>query len=164
RHTRCFTRPPVASPKGHRMCAYGLCSRAFIVAAAVTFGAVGVVAAQTTQLPATSSDSLRQFLRKYLSDSRSEVDSTARFVSAAIKGHDGSVQEVVAYITGREWCGSGGCTMLILQPRGSSFEVIGRTTIVKLPIRVLPHTTNGRNDIGVWVQGGGILRGYEAVL
>jgi hypothetical protein len=53
---------------------------------------------------------------------------------------------------------------LLLKPIGSSFEVIDRFTLVWLPIRVLPSKTNGWNDLAMRVQGGGILRGYTAVL
>ena len=38
------------------------------------------------------------------------------------------------------------------------------STIAHLPIRFLGFAKNGYPDIGVWVQGGGILRGYEAAL
>jgi len=54
--------------------------------------------------------------------------------------------------------------MLILQPNESTIEVLGRVTIVQLPIRLLPSQNYGHPDIGVSVKGGGILPGYEAVL
>lgn len=54
--------------------------------------------------------------------------------------------------------------MLILEPTRSSFKVLGRVTIVQLPVRLLDSMSHGHPDIGVVVQGGGILSGYEAVL
>jgi hypothetical protein len=45
-----------------------------------------------------------------------------------------------------------------------SAEAIARTTITQLPIRILPTRTNGWRDISLWVQGGGIQPGYEAIL
>ena len=54
--------------------------------------------------------------------------------------------------------------MLILQPNESTIEVLGRVTIVQLPIRLLPSQNYGHPDIEVSVKGGGILPGYEAVL
>ena len=54
--------------------------------------------------------------------------------------------------------------MWIIEPDGTSFKVIGEMTIVQLPIRVLHSKSNGHFDIGVWVQGGGIQPGYEALL
>ena len=54
--------------------------------------------------------------------------------------------------------------MWILEPDGETFKVIGEMTIVRPPIRVLQSKLHGHFDIGVWVQGGGIQPGYEALL
>ena len=53
--------------------------------------------------------------------------------------------------------------MLILEPTGSSFKVLGRVTVVQLPITLLRTMSHAHPDIGVFVQGGGILSGYDAV-
>jgi hypothetical protein len=89
---------------------------------------------------------------------------TTRYVAAFVDLRDDGTQEVVVYITGREWCGSGGCVMIVLAPMGSSYKVIAETTITKLPIRVLSTKSHGWHDIAVRVQGGGILHPYEAKL
>ncbi len=107
---------------------------------------------------------LKEFLRQYLRESRPGADKATRFSAAFMRRGDGAVDQVVVYVTGRHWCGSGGCTLLVLEPHDSSFRLIGRTSIVRPPIRALRIVTNGRNDIGVWVQGGGIQPGYEAIL
>lgn len=107
---------------------------------------------------------LKQFLQKHLSNPQFDADKTTRFSSALVNRNDGTIEEVVVYISGQSWCGSGGCTLLILEPHGSSYKIIGRTSIVRFPIRMLHHTTKGHHDIGVWVQGGGIQPGYEAVI
>jgi hypothetical protein len=109
-------------------------------------------------------ESVKLFLQKYFSDLPAGTDKTTRFSSAPVKGSDGAIEEVVVYVVGENWCGSGGCTLLVLMPYESSYRVIGRATIVKLPIRILHTSTNGRHDIGVWVSGGGIQKGYEALL
>ena len=54
--------------------------------------------------------------------------------------------------------------MVILAPSKSTYRVVTATTITWPPIRVLKRKTNGWHDIGVWVEGGGILPGYEAKL
>jgi hypothetical protein len=111
-----------------------------------------------------SQSSLNEFLRQYLADSRFGEDKTTRYSAASANlGGDGR-EAVVAYISGQRWCGSGGCTLLVLEPRASSYQVVGKITIARLPITVLPSTTNGWHDIGVWVQGGGVQPGYEAAL
>jgi hypothetical protein len=76
----------------------------------------------------------------------------------------GKPKRKIVYVSGQGWCGSGGCTMLILEPTESAFKVLGRVTIVQLPIRLLPSVNDGHPDIGVSVQGGGVQSGYEAVL
>ena len=107
---------------------------------------------------------LKAFLQNYLKSGSSEFDMTTRYSAAFADLSGAKVPEVVVYVSGRAWCGSGGCSMLILRPNGVSFTVIARTTITRPPIRVLQTTTNGWHDVGVWVQGGGILAGYTAVL
>ena len=62
------------------------------------------------------------------------------------------------------FCGTGGCHTLVLDPHGDTYNVLASLTITRPPIRVLPSTTNGLRDITVWVQGGGISLGYEALL
>jgi hypothetical protein len=91
-------------------------------------------------------------------------DTTTRITVASVKTSDGKTDEDIVYVSGQRWCGSGGCTMLILEPTESTFRAIGRVTIVQPPIRLLPSMHGGRPDIGVSVQGGGIQPGYEAVL
>jgi hypothetical protein len=107
---------------------------------------------------------LKAFLQNYLKSGSSEFDKTTRYSAAPVNLSGAKLPEVVVYVSGRAWCGSGGCTMLILRPDGVSFTVIARTTITRPPIRVLQTTTNGWHDLSVWVQGGGILAGYTAVL
>ncbi len=114
------------------------------------------------------SDSLRgplkTFLRNYLTlGGKVPPDTTTKITTVQVKAENGKFEEVV-YVSGEGWCGSGGCTLLILEPSGSTFKVLGKLAIVQLPIRLLPSMKNGFPDIGVTVQGGGILAGYEAVL
>jgi hypothetical protein len=107
---------------------------------------------------------LRKFLRTYLKDSVLGEDKTTRYSSATVDLGGNRVRETVVYVSGQYWCGSGGCTLLVLKSKGTSYEVVGRTSITRLPIRVLAGKTNGWRDIGVRVQGGGIQPGYEAQL
>ncbi|GAC1665228.1 MAG: hypothetical protein NVS9B4_20880 [Candidatus Acidiferrum sp.] len=71
---------------------------------------------------------------------------------------------MIIYFTDQQSCGSGGCAALILAPKDSSYKVVTKITIARLPIRVLTTKSNGWHDLGVWVQGGGIQPGYEAKL
>jgi hypothetical protein len=108
-------------------------------------------------------DRLTEFLQSYVGISNEETKTTQYF-SAFVDLRDDGTKEVIVYLSSDGWCGTGGCTMLLLAPEDSSYRVITRTTITRPPIRVLTTKTNGWHDLGVWVQGGGIQPGYEAKL
>ena len=103
---------------------------------------------------------LHQFLQKYLAP----PDKTTQVNIAWVKTASPAGKESIVYVSGRNWCGSGGCNMVVLEPHGNTFKVIGNTTVVQLPIHVLPQLTHQHPEIGVLVAGGGILNGYQAIL
>lgn len=128
-------------------------------------GAAGFLPSQQVSRLARPSEPLKKFLQGHLSLGGDDTpDTTTRITAVSVKSDGGKSEEDIVYVSGDYWCGSGGCTMLILEPAGSSFKILGRETIVQLPIRVLRSMHNGHPDIGVYVQGGGILSGHEAVL
>ena len=105
---------------------------------------------------------LRNFLIQYLGAPDSEEDRTStRYLSATADLNGDGKPETIVYILGNTWCGSGGCTMLILTMQNAHYKVITRTTVTQLPIRLLPTRTNGWQDLAVLVAGGGIRPGYE---
>jgi hypothetical protein len=127
-------------------------------------GATAVSQGQETSVSSRPNEPLKAYLRDYLSlGGKVPRDTTIRITTVKVKADDGKAEDVV-YISGEGWCGSGGCTLLMLEPTESSFKVLGRVTIVQLPVRLLPSTSHGYPDIGVTVQGGGVQAGYEAVL
>ena len=111
-----------------------------------------------------SEESLKKFLQKYDGNPTSTAERTTRYAAAFVDLKDDGTQDVIVYLIGPRWCGSGGCSTLILAPQGESYRVITKTTVTQPPIRVLSTKTNGWHDLGVWVQGGGIQPGYEARL
>ena len=88
----------------------------------------------------------------------SDRDKTTRYLSASVDLNGDGMQEVIVYLIGGGWCGSGGCTTLILGPQDTSYKVITKMTVTRLPIRVLTTTSNGLHDLPVVVRGGGILK------
>ncbi len=133
-------------------------------AALQIFLAVTCLAQYQYQPTARDQESLHKFLQQYLRKQGLDDNKTTRYSAAYVKLHGDAPQQVITYLQGNEWCGSGGCTMLVLARDGSSYRVISRTAITRLPIRILKSSTKGWHDIGVWVQGGGIQPGYEAKL
>src|SRR5205823_5110258 len=86
------------------------------------------------------------------------------YVSADVELRTSSKKQFVVYLQGSRWCGTGGCTTLILEPTKQSFKLLGVIPISRVPIRRLPTITNGCHDITVWVSGGGIDKPYQAKL
>ncbi len=112
----------------------------------------------------TGGDSLRHFLAHYFRTSTTAEGKVPSYYSAFVDLRDDGSKEAVVYVTGADYCGSGGCTLLILVPEGASYRIITRTTVTQLPVRVLATKSNGWHDLAVYVYGGGIQRGYEARL
>jgi hypothetical protein len=110
-----------------------------------------------------SEDGLRTFLQDYLGGPSVENQET-NFVAAFVDLNGDGTNEAVVYLSGTSWCGSGGCTTLILTQNERSWMVITKITITRLPIRVLSSTSNGWRNIAVRVQGGGIQLSHEAEL
>jgi hypothetical protein len=125
------------------------------------------VAAHAEQQPAaqpSKEDSLKRFLQNYLRMPVSSAGETTRYFPAFVDLNGDGIQELIVYVTGERWCGSGGCTTLILAAKDSSYRVVTRVTITRPPIRVLKDASNGWRSIAVWVVGGSSEPGYEAEL
>jgi len=73
---------------------------------------------------------------------------TTRFYPAFAQLTNGAHQ-VVVYVSGPHWCGTGGCTLLVLTSGNGSYQVVSKTIGVQLPVRVLPGETGGWHDLGV---------------
>jgi|CZKR01.1.fsa_nt_gi hypothetical protein len=124
------------------------------------------IVAQTLKESLPQAESLKVFLQKYLGepDPGFEKEASTRYSSAFVDLKDDGTKEFIVYVSGRGWCGTGGCVMLILAPEGESYKVVTRTMVTRLPIRVLTTKSNGWHDISVVVAGGRIQPGYEAEL
>jgi hypothetical protein len=123
--------------------------------------------AQTLREPISKeTEPLKSFLQGYLGKPYEpfERERATRYSSALVDLKGDGTREVIVYVSGRGWCGSGGCIMLILALEGASYRVVTRTTITRLPIRILNTKSNGWHDISVVVAGGGIQPAYEAIL
>jgi len=120
--------------------------------------------AQVLHQPTPQEDaSLRAFLRDCVKDPFEDYTAT-RYSAVFVDLRDDQTHEVIVRLSSDGWCGTGGCTTLILAPLGSSYKIISKITSTRLPIRVLSEKTNGWHDITVWVEGGGTQPGYEAEL
>ncbi len=118
-----------------------------------------------TSISDAHSGSLKAFLRSYLSlGGRIPPDATTRITTYRVKTGEGKTEEDIVYVSGQGWCGSGGCMLLIVEPSAGSFKVLGKVTVVQLPVFLMPSMTHGYPDIGVSVRGIRVGSEYEAEL
>jgi uncharacterized low-complexity protein len=118
--------------------------------------ALTISVAATAHAHTTPSDAVVSFVQQKLGTS------SYKRANADLNG-DGRAEAFV-YVTDQDYCGSGGCTLVVLSPKGSSYRVVLRSTVTQLPIRLLATATSGWRDIAVTVAGGGITRPYMARL
>ncbi len=141
------------------------CRKALAVALGLLASAcLGQAQRQPKAASSEEEASLKSFLQNYAGSLPSDHDETTKHLAAFVDLNGDGTNEAIVYVTGRTWCGTGGCFMLILARAGTSWRVVTETTITRTPIRVLTTASNGWRNITVWVQGGGIQPGYEAEL
>lgn len=56
--------------------------------------------------------------------------------------NDDGIADAVVLLTGRDWCGSGGCTMLVLSGTKTGFNLVSSSTVTSEPISVLPSISH----------------------
>jgi hypothetical protein len=90
---------------------------------------------------------VKAFLRTYLKNPYYDYKRT-RYIARVAHLH-GNESDVIVHLEDRYSCGSGGCTTLVLSPKGeSAYRVVTSMTIVQLPIRVLETTICRRQKSG----------------
>jgi len=105
---------------------------------------------------------LLAFLREHLG--RPDRDDITRVSFAQVALHPGPERQFIVYVSSRYWCGSGGCSTLVVERGSEGFREVSGIGISRPPILVLESRTNGWRDLAVWVAGGGIQPGYQALL
>lgn len=60
--------------------------------------------------------------------------------------NDGT-DDALVLLEGMGWCGSGGCTMLVLKGTNAGYVVVSNTTVTRAPLRVSKPVSNGWRDL-----------------
>ena len=71
--------------------------------------------------------------------------------------------EALVYLVDPRWCGSGGCSLMILTPAGKRWKTLGQTSVTRLPVYRLLSGRGGWNDLAVGVGGGGAASGIAVL-
>ena len=70
--------------------------------------------------------------------------------------------DAVVLLEGPEWCGTGGCTLLVLRGDAKGFGLLSRSTVSRNPVRVLGSSQQGWRDLMVNTQGvGDVVLGFD---
>lgn len=97
--------------------------------------------------------SLKLFLQNYVKARDLQRGKDTRYFVAFIDLNADGKKETIVHLVGTLWCGSGGCSTLILSPEGSSYKVITKILATDTPIRVLNKTSHNWRSLGVWDSG-----------
>jgi hypothetical protein len=73
-----------------------------------------------------------------------------RFVYFPYDLNDDGVEEIFVGFTGMNWCGSGGCTALLLS---GDYKLLTYFTVVDFPFSILEQKTKGYKDLVVYSGG-----------
>src|SRR5688572_5752951 len=96
-------------------------------------------AAEAQRRAPPSDQALRQFLRGQLRD----ADRQTHYAVGWADLNGDRRLEALVYLTGSDFCGSGGCTLKILTPAGRSWRVVSSMTVTQPPVRLLPTRSHG---------------------
>ena len=127
-----------------------------MIAAALALSGSLAAGAAAAQAPPPEAPGLIAYLRQR---AHGALDTT-RYAAALTP--DG--RTMLVYLTGPNWCGSGGCRLLVLDRAGRTYRSVGEIGVARAPIRLLERQSHGRRDLGVQVAGGGITEAYEAAV
>ena len=116
-----------------------------------------MVAASSAAWPALAAEpsGLSEAVRAYSRDATAPA-----FEYALVDLNDDGILDAVVLLTGPEWCGSGGCSMLILRGYGGGFTIVSRSTISNQPIKLSRERQHGWHTLLVLVKGGAIEPGF----
>ena len=115
----------------------------------------------------TSRDAeLERAIRHALSRSEDapDTDSAGRYLYNRVDLNGDGRPEALVYLMGREFCGTGGCNLLVFQSGDNGYRLLAEISLVNNPVIVSRQRTRGWNDLILYVSGGGITRGYYVAL
>jgi uncharacterized protein len=106
---------------------------------------------------------LRKAIDSYIENAGIPTDASQSFLSESIDLNDDGVLDALVLLTGSNWCGTGGCTMVVFQGIGNEFRLVSSSSIIQTPLIVSETRTNGWRDLIVDLRGGGATPGKVAL-
>lgn len=83
-------------------------------------------------------------------------DENTHFSAAYADLNNDGIEDSIVLLEGADWCGSGGCTLLVFEGLASGeYRLASKSTVASAPIYVLEATSNGWSDLSVYTSGKG---------
>ena len=89
------------------------------------------------------------------------IGQKARYLYNRIDLDADGADEVAVYLLGRYFCGSGGCSLLILREGEVGLELVNNLTTSRVPLVVRPEKTRGWHDLVRLSSGGGAAPAFH---
>ncbi|MGF1727796.1 hypothetical protein [Photobacterium nomapromontoriensis] len=106
-------------------------------------------------LGCTNQSYLEPDLKQSVAEATQESDPVFSTGYADLNG-DG-LDDAVVFLQGMQWCGSGGCTLMVFENLGDRYRFISKASVTSTPISVAKTATNGWQDLIVWSRGSGFV-------
>ncbi len=110
----------------------------------------------------TANACIEAAIRKYLDVDRADAASLRYSWDRVDLNGDGK-PEFLVYVTGPAFCGSGGCTALVLKHDDSACAPVAQITLARVPIVVSDGKSHGWRNLILPVSGGGAEPGYAVL-
>ena len=103
------------------------------------------------QNPGKAAEQLQQAVHGYTQDQ-------AAYLKAFDDLNGDGVDDAVVLLQGQNWCGSGGCTMLIFRGLDQQeFQLVNKVTVAGPQIYALSATSQGWKNLAVYSKGNGTV-------
>ena len=112
--------------------------------------------------PESPDEELRAWIRANYAEDAGE-DGTLLYRSGQVDLDGDGTDEILAYVGGPMLCGTGGCSLVVLQHGEQGLDPIGDIGPSQLPVGVYDSETFGWKDLAVSIYGGGIEGGVARV-
>lgn len=92
-----------------------------------------------------NSAALATAIARYFEEAESKL--TEDYQTATLDLNGDGTDDALAFVHDPEWCGSGGCTLLVFEGTGGDFRFVSETSLVNGPVVVGEKRTNGWRDL-----------------
>jgi sirohydrochlorin ferrochelatase len=116
------------------------------------FMALGLVACASTP---SSKEQLAAAIARQINEPASD------YRHAFVDLNGDSIEDAIVLLQGSGWCGSGGCTMLVMKGERAGYSFLSRSTVTSAPVRVASKGSHGWKSLIVHSSGAARLMTFD---